>query len=337
MSKWIGQFITTDVRNHRIDDVFPQNLRARIGKLIELRSEIISPETLVESATQDVDFLFSTWGMPALDEETIKTQFPNLKAVFYGAGSVQGFARPFLRSGVRVFSAWGANGVPVAEYTIAQIVLANKGFYQSSRAYKETGDMRAAARYLRIQPGNYHAKVGILGAGMIGRMVLERLREYTVDVLLFDAFLSEAETVALGAKKASLDEVFATCDVISNHIGNNEQTRGMLRYEHFSKMLPHATFLNTGRGQQVIEEDMVRALREGPDRTAVLDVTYPEPVEVGSPLRSLPNVVLTPHIAGSAGMEVERMGLYMVEEMEHVVRGEKARFEVSEAMLKTMA
>ena len=87
MSKWIGQFITTDVRNHRIDDVFPQNLRARIEKLIELRGEIISPETLVESATQDVDFLFSTWGMPALDEETIKTQLPNLKAVFYGAES----------------------------------------------------------------------------------------------------------------------------------------------------------------------------------------------------------------------------------------------------------
>ena len=74
-----------------------------------------------------------------MTEDQIAEYFPNLKAVFYGAGSVQGFARPFLKSGVKVFSAWAANAVPVAEYTLSQILLANKGFFQTSTLYSHGG------------------------------------------------------------------------------------------------------------------------------------------------------------------------------------------------------
>ena len=74
--------------------------------------------------------------MPALSEAEIAEYLPNLRAVFYGAGSVQYFARPFLSRGVRVFSAWAANAVPVAEYAVAQIVLSGKGFYQAVRRYE---------------------------------------------------------------------------------------------------------------------------------------------------------------------------------------------------------
>ena len=74
---------------------------------------------------RDTEYIFSTWGMPVFTEEEIKEYLPGLRAVFYGAGSVQSFARPFLNCGVKVFSAWAANAVPVAEYTVAQIILAN--------------------------------------------------------------------------------------------------------------------------------------------------------------------------------------------------------------------
>ena len=84
----------------------------------------------------DTEFIFSTWGMPVFTSEEIKEYFPSLKCVFYGAGSVQFFARPFLENGIKVFSAWGANAVPVAEYTVAQILLANKGYFLSSRMIK---------------------------------------------------------------------------------------------------------------------------------------------------------------------------------------------------------
>ena len=111
----------------------------------------------------------------------------------------------------------------------------------------------------------------------------------------------------------------------------------MLRYEHFSVMPPYATFLNTGRGAQVVEEDLVRVLIERGDLTAVLDVTHPEPSPAGHPFYSLPNCFMTPHIAGSMGGEVVRMAEYMVDEYEALIAGRPVRYEVTLKMLETMA
>ena len=125
--------------------------------------------------------------------------------------------------------------------------------------------------------------------------------------------------------------------MVSNHLANNPQTREMLTYDHFTRMMPYATFLNTGRGQQVREADLVRILRERPDLTAVLDVTWPEPPEEGHPFYQMENCILTPHIAGSSGQEVHRMARYMVEEFRRVRSGEPCLYEVTEKMLETMA
>lgn len=111
----------------------------------------------------------------------------------------------------------------------------------------------------------------------------------------------------------------------------------MLQYRHFCRMGTTATFINTGRGAQVVEEDLVRALREQPGRTALLDVTWPEPPAEDSPLWRLPNVFLTPHIAGSINQEIARMGVYMAEEYENLATGRPCRYEVTEDMLRTMA
>ncbi|WP_344914911.1 hydroxyacid dehydrogenase [Paenibacillus hodogayensis] len=286
-------------------------------------------------ALRDVEVAFSTWGMPLFTEEELESYFPSLRIVFYAAGTVQAFARPFLARSIRVVSAWAANAIPVAEYTVAQIVLANKGFYQASRHYKQSfGTARETSeRY----PGNFGARVGILGAGMIGRNVIERLRAYELTIDVFDPFLSEERASEMGVVKAELVELFARCDTISNHLANLPATVGILHKEHFDRMLPHATFINTGRGAQVVEEDLIRALREVPTRTALLDVTHPEPVREDSELLRLDNVVLTPHIAGSISREVARMGRYMAEECGRYLKGEPLRYEVKVEMLETMA
>lgn len=285
---------------------------------------------------QDTEYFFSTWGIPGFTEEELSAYLPNLKAVFYGAGSVQHFARPFLNRGIRVFSAWAANAVPVAEYTVAQIVLANKGFYGSSRINK-AGDRKEARAYFAAFPGNYGAKVGIIGAGMIGSMVIDRLREYDLEVLVSSINMTQEDAKALGVTLASMETIFAECSVISNHLADNPQTKGMLDGKLFEKMVPYATFLNTGRGAQVVEADLIRVLQARPDLTAVLDVTEPEPPVAESPLYSLPNCVLTPHIAGSAGNEVRRMGEYMKAQYENLTQGRPCQYEVTLEMLKTMA
>lgn len=303
-----------------------------VDKKIYTSAEVIAePEKFAE-----VEYVFSTWGMPSMSEEEIKKCFPSLKCVFYAAGSVQAFARPFLACGAKVFSAWAANAVPVVEYTLAQIILANKGFFAHSREMKK-GNREAGKIMKAAYPGNYGENVGIIGVGMIGSQVAERLQSYKLKVLAFDPFLSDERAKSLGIKKASLDEIFSTCRVVTNHMANNEQTKGMLDYKYFSKMLPYSTFINTGRGAQVVEDDLVRVLEERPDVTAILDVTYPEPPAEGHAFYSLPGCFLTPHIAGSLVNETHRMAEYIIEEYERYINGEPCRYEVSLKMLETMA
>lgn len=303
-----------------------------IGKKIYTKADVLADPT----AFSEVELIFSTWGMPQLTEDEIKACFPSLKCVFYGAGTVQKFARPFLNCGVKVFSAWAANAVPVAEMTVAQIILANKGYFLTNRLYHAKGVAASKEAFNKCR-GNYGETVGIIGAGMIGKLVIEMLKNYNLKVLVFDPFLPDEKAAELGARKCELEELFENAFVVSNHLANNPQTVGMLNYGLFSKMRENAVFINTGRGAQVVEEDLVRILSERPDLTALLDVTYPEPPVDDHPFYTLPNCLLTPHIAGSAGDEVARMGEYMLGECTSYLNGEVGKYEVSMKMLETMA
>lgn len=286
----------------------------------------------------DVETIFSTWGMPSFTEEEIAKCFPSLKAIFYAAGSVQAFARPFLERKIRVFSAASANAIPVIEYTVAQIILANKGFFQSSIPIQDCQSRSNAHAIFKTFPGNYGCTVGIIGAGVIGKGVIAALRQnYNLKVKVFDPFYSDEAAAAAGVVKCDLNEIFESCQTISNHLANNAETQGMLTYEHFSRMADNATFINTGRGAQVVEDDLVRALTEKPTRMAILDVTSPEPPVDGHPFYSMQNVILTPHIAGSNGDEVHRMSQLMVDEFRRTKRGEASKCEVTLEMLATMA
>lgn len=321
-----------------INKAYSATTQAELGSQLDFLPPITSRSELAgrRAGLGAVEIIFSTWGMLDLTEEEIAAHFPLLKAVFYAAGSVQSFARPFLASNIRVFSAFAANAVPVAEYTAAQIVLANKGFYQAAQLYKQAG--QAAARgYMAAMPGNYGETVGIIGAGMIGRLVIQKLKAYRLSIVVFDPFLDPLKAAELGVEKCGLPELFARSSVISNHLANNAQTQGMLNYSLFSRMRDHAAFINTGRGAQVVEADLVRALQEVPTRTAILDVTWPEPVEAGHPFYKMDNVILTPHIAGSINDEVARMGEYMAAEYTAFRNRGEVRYEVTLPMLATMA
>ena len=318
--------------------IYDKNTREKLSCLTGITDEVYSRDEVFENkeSFSDTEFIFSTWGMPVFTEEEIKDLFPALKCVFYGAGSVQFFARPFLNCGVKVFSSWAANAVPVAEYTVAQIILANKGFFALSR-YQSSGELQTATALKECYPGTFGDAVGIIGAGMIGSLVAEMLKAYRISVKVFDPFLSDEKADSLGVTKCSLSEIFSTCFVVSNHLANNGQTKGILKKEHFSSMRQYATFINTGRGAQVVEEDLCEVLAEREDITAILDVTCPEPPEKGHPFYSLPNCILTPYIAGSYGDEVKRMGEYQLDELQKFIAGEKTDYEVTIEMLETMA
>lgn len=318
--------------------VYDKNTVGELSRLTEIGEKIYTKEDVLREPSMfaDVEFIFSTWGMPEFEKNEIKKLLPSLKCVFYGAGTVQKFARPFLNCGVKIFSAWAANAVPVAEMTVAQIILSNKGYFLTHRLYHEKGN-RAARDAFKKCNGNYGETVGIIGAGMIGKLVIQMIKQYNLKVIVFDPFLSDEKADELGVEKCELNELFERGFVVSNHLANNAQTQGMLCYDHFRRMRENAVFINTGRGAQVVEQDLVRVLRERPDLTALLDVTYPEPPVDGHPFYTLPNCLLTPHIAGSAGDEVARMGEYMLDECKTYLAGDPCKYEVSLKMLETMA
>lgn len=324
-----------------VDYVYSKESQERIKSLIDIDLSDIYCQEELESEPEkfkDVEYIFSTWSMPGGSEpkDDFGRFMPNLKAIFYAAGSVRYFAESYFKRNVRIFSAYAANAIPVAEYSVAQILLANKGFYQSSILAK-SGNYEEAHKVSLAHCGNYDAKVGIIGAGMIGKKVIELLKPYKLSILVYDIFMSEEQAKAMGVTKVDLDTLFSECDVVSNHLANVPATVGILTKELFAKMKINSTFINTGRGQQTDEDGMLEVLEARKDICAVLDVTITEPPVAESKFYTLENVFLTPHIAGSQANEVQRMSELVVDELERYLKGEKCLYEITAEKLKTMA
>lgn len=229
--------------------VYGNSVKSRIEQQIGVTQVFTKADVLAKpKAFSKTRFIFSTWGMPKFTEEEISVCFPSLECIFYAAGTVQAFARPFLQRGVRIVSAWAANAVPVAEVTVSQIILANKGYFAACPAYSQNTPHPPVGGIDSIYPGSFDTLVGIIGAGKVGSLVIRMLQAHRLKVLVYDPFLSAKRSQELGAEPASLERIFSECQVISNHMANNAQTVGMLNKKLFSLMRPTATFINTGRG-----------------------------------------------------------------------------------------
>lgn len=287
-----------------------------------------------------VKYIFSTWYMPLFTTEEIKKIFPLLEAVFYAAGSVKYFAEPFLKANIRVFSAGKANAIPVAEFVSAQIILANKGYFQVQKEYKKPLhklSFNRARNFLQEKHGNYEAKVGLIGAGMVATKVIELLKSYHLEIYVYDPYVSVEKLNKLGATKIELDELFRTCDVISNHLPDTIETKGMLNYSLFSLMKPATTFINTGRGGQLIEKDLTKALRKRKMACALLDVTAHEPLWPWSSLNFTRNIFITPHIAGSVCNEEKRLAKSIFKAYKDFKNGIENSDEITLEMLNRIA
>ena len=330
-------FFTTNPEN-RLRFVF-DGRQKEFEKRLELLPEPVLLSEMEEKRAQlaEVEVILSTWGMPALTEAQVREFFPKLRLVLYSAASVRYFAEGYLDAGVTEVTAAQAMADFVTQYTVAAIYHLNKGFYRSAELYR-SGRFDEGKAYSQFHcPGNYETKIGVIGAGAIGSRVIRQLNAYPFEILLFDPFVSNARATELKAKKVSLETLFAESDVISNHLANNPQTVDMLNYALFSRMKPDAAFINTGRGAQVVETDLARALREEPGRWALLDVTREEPIAPEHEFWALPNLTLTPHIAGVGRLEVLAYDDLLLDELDRWLAGLPLRHAVSKEQLKTMA
>lgn len=264
------------------------------------------------------EVLVGHWGCPTLDAATLD-RAPHLRLVAYAAGSVRTTVGPevFAR-GIAVTSAAPANAVPVAEYTVAVVLLANKGAFVLREAGRDPASFGTVALG---PPGNNGATVGLVGASLVGRCVVDRLRGTDLDVLVHDPYLSAEEARALGVEKVDdLTDLCARSRVLSVHAPDLPSTRGMVGAAQLAALPDGATVVNTARPALVDQDALVEALRAG-RISAVLDVTDPEPLPADHPLLGLPNAFVTPHIAGAMGNELARLADLAVTEVERHAAG----------------
>ncbi|MFZ3495431.1 hydroxyacid dehydrogenase [Streptomyces sp. 5.8] len=273
----------------------------------------------VLGALRETEVLLTSWGCPQIDELVLACA-PRLKAVVHAAGSVRWhITEACWDRGIEVSSAAAANALPVAEYTVAAILFANKGLLEVRDEYRRVrGEQDWRARFPEV--GNYRRTVGIVGASRIGRRVIELLAPYSFDVVVHDPYLSGAAAERLGVRRAELDELCAVSDVVSLHAPATPETRHMIDRRRLGLLRDGATFVNTARGSLVDQEALTEELRTGRIR-AVLDTTEPECLPADSPQYDLPNVFLTPHFAGSFGTELRRMADLAVEELARYAAG----------------
>ncbi|MFF4083808.1 hydroxyacid dehydrogenase [Streptomyces sp. NPDC001777] len=265
------------------------------------------------------DILVTGWGTTT-QGHGLRELAPRLGALVHTAGSVRTLVdEADLARGVAVSSQADHNARPVAEYTLAMILLGGKAVFAAQHDYRTHRAVREGSE----PPGGrglYGLRVGIVGASRVGRRVLDLLGPFDVEVLLHDPYTTPAEAARLGARSASLEELMTRCQIVSLHAPLLDATRGMITAGHLRLLPDGATFINTARGALVDQDALVAELATGRIH-AVLDVTEPEVPEPASPLWTLPNVVLTPHVAGSAGNEVRRLGDGAVREVERLAHG----------------
>lgn len=277
----------------------------------------------------DVELALTGWRSPHLGAALLELM-PRLRLVAHTAGTVRNVASPaLLRRGVRVTQAAEANARPVAEYTLGVILLANKAFLTFARAFADArGDFRPRQHRLTAAVGNRGRTIGIVGASRVGRLVLELLQRHELELLLADPFVGHEDARALGARLVSLAELLRASDVVSLHQPLLPETRGSIGRAELASMRDGALLINTARGAIIDHAALVAELATGRIQ-AVLDVTDPEPLPADSPLWTMPNVVVTPHIAGSMGNEVERMTELALDEVERFVLGAPLQHEVT--------
>lgn len=281
----------------------------------------------------DLDVVITGWGSPWLDGAALDAM-PRLRAIIHAGGTVKHHVAPDAwERGILVTTAADANAYPVAEYTLAAILLAGKDVPAMAAGYAADPAFDAASR---TGIGNYHRTIGILGASRVGRRVIELLGQFDFRVLLYDPHLPNADMVLTRARRVGLDDLFRLSSIVSVHAPLLPETTGLVGREQLGLMSPGSVLINTARGAIVDHEALTHAVRTR-DLRAVLDVTDPEPLPAAHPLRHLPGVILTPHVAGSLGNELRRLGEAAVDELELLAAGRPPRYPIGKQALLTMA
>lgn len=315
---------------------------AALARLSEA-CDVISPDPIDDFSTpaarailHETEILVTGWGCPFISREVVAAA-PRLRLIAHAAGTVKHHLDPAVfEAGIAVTNSAAANAVPVAEYTLAMIILANKQTFHFRDIYRADPGRGSSYALMDTPIGNHHRTVGVVGASHIGRRVVEFLAPFDFTVLLYDPYVHPSDEISQRAELTELDELIGRSDIVSLHAPSLPSTWHMIGARELRLMRDGATLINTARGALVDEAALITELETG-RISAVIDVTDPEIASPNSLLFRLPNVFLTPHIAGAVGSERSRLGNLVVEEIQRFVAGRPLQHQVHSAMLRQLA
>jgi len=244
-------------------------------------------------------------------------------------------ARAIVRYGIGVdnidLDAARERGIPVCnvpDYCIDEVADQTLAFILATtrQVVTHANHLRAGQWGLATQLASMKAlrdlTVGVVGFGRIGREVVKRLIPFKCAVLAFDPVVPAAEIEKLGARPAAFDTLLKSADILTLHCPSTAKTRRLMNHDTFAKLKPGAIFINVSRGDLADPEALTEALQTGHLGAAAFDVFDPEPIPAGHPLRAMPNVILSPHIASCSVPAVTKLRESVASLALAAVRGE---------------
>ena len=295
-------------------------------------SDDVSPEA-IKKTLANADIAITSWHSPLMTDDVLSAA-PNLKLIVHGAGSVKPIVTDAIwNRGIRVTASTTPLGIGVAECAVGFAIAASKNFFNVNDDIHNGGwdERRHECREL------YEQTVGVISAGFVGRHFIKLMSNFDVNIMLYDPFVTEEKTKALGVTKASLAEVLRESDILAIHAPSIPETKHMFNADTLKLMKKDAILINTARGSIVDEKALFEHMKDGNLRYACLDVYDPEPPLADNPLRTLKNVIMTPHLAGLATNGKRRIGVHVANEIERFLNGEMLECEVTKEMLPRMA
>ncbi|MCY3799618.1 MAG: hydroxyacid dehydrogenase [Chloroflexi bacterium] len=329
--------ILVAMRPPLFDQLFAEDQQTRLRALgnvtMQPQAGNLKEAQLIELISGQ-EIVITSWGTPPFSAGVLAAA-DRLKLIVHSAGSIKlMLLPPVFSDGRRVTHVAYSMSIPVAETTLALILLCLRQFHKIDRAFKEAG--WSAARDLMVGAELAGNRVGVIGAGYTGRAVIKRLLALEAEVWLCDPYVSADSAASMGVRKVPLETLMRRCPIVTLQAPATAETYRMIGAEQFGWLRDGAVFINTSRAHLIDEAALLAELRT--ERiSAALDVFDQEPLPDDSPFRELDNLIITPHIAAVTRQSYKRQGQISVDEVAGYLGEGKLRYEVTRDMLDTMA
>ncbi|MBN1459070.1 MAG: hydroxyacid dehydrogenase [Armatimonadetes bacterium] len=320
--------------------LFPEQVRERLEHVAEPiynEREDLTPTDLA-TALQDRQVVITSWGSPQLTPELLDSAH-RLALVAHAAGSVRSLLpeppSDFFRRGIRITSATPTMSPYVAEHALCLAIACLRRL----SAFRE--EMKGSdlwwGTYSDLAPETLIGRrVGLVGLGRISWELVRLLQPFKCEIAAYSRHADPEVASTRGVSLMGLDELLSSCHIVFTLAAVRPDTVKMIDRKRLASLPDGAVIVNVARGALIDEDALVDELRSG-RIWAGLDVTEPEPPAADSPLRALPNVLLSPHVGGPVPSRYWEMAEFVVEEIARFAAGEPLEAEITEKRLAGMA